>query len=532
MKKNRWAEKLGQGDTEGHCVFTNTRILGLGDPNSYNFSYFFFANKETTTSEQINEQVQNLFANHRSVTDKVNGVDYDQVDYMIKHAHPEYGIPVFALMMQGKIHSLGFANMPRVSYKHSNHDLIEHHSKEHMDDAYFSLSELMLGTLRDEGLGLKSRVHFSDAVLSNQETTMVSKPVVLGSPKPSFLGAYIEQPEVEQYQSYGYHNDKETAKVAGWKRYPVMQEFKENEPPNDNENVQTKLELLTENHTFQGRIAFHNLKREELAALVWVLSLNGSDDYYHSLGHGKPLGAGAVQFELSLKHEYLRANEGELDGLTVETLSQEFVQHMDEQMKQGQWLETPQVQHLLALSDSQISGENEFFYPELKSFQKIKNARASIEPLSYRSKLLSRTERAPEKMGSLSFGKGRLAALFNSDSNHHQELQKLALDKVTVMEKKHQKAKQAEKAQQLADASPFDRALGELTLIVEGQASFNKTEQDKAAKQMREALKVFKTLAESGEFDEAKLQQVKNEATQITIKPNDAGKLTKWLNKQ
>jgi type II secretory pathway component PulM len=49
---------------------------------------------------------------------------------------------------------------------------------------------------------------------------------------------------------------------------------------------------------------------------------------------------------------------------------------------------------------------------------------------------------------------------------------------------------------------------------------------------MREALKVFKTLAESGEFDEAKLQQVKNEATQITIKPNDAGKLTKWLNKQ
>jgi CRISPR-associated protein (TIGR03986 family) len=532
MKKNRWAENLGQGETEGHCVFTNTRILGHGEAESYNFSYFFFAKQEAVTSDQVGEQVKNLFANHRSVEETVNGVKFDQSDYMLKHAHPEHGIPVFALMMHGKVHSFGFAKMPRVSYKNSNHDLINHLSKEHMDDAYFSLSELMFGTLRENGLGLKSRVHFSDAVMANRETSIVSNPVVLGGPKPSFLGAYIEQPTPEDYHSYGYHNSKETAKVAGWKRYPVKQEFKENLPANDNQNVQTKLELLTENHTFQGRISFHNLKREELAALVWVLSLNGSTDHFHTLGHGKSLGAGAVQFDLELSPEMMRANRGETPNMTVKGLVDEFSTHMNDQLKQGQWLETPQLKHLLALSDNYISHENEFFYPDLKDFQKIKNAKASMEPLSYQGATLSRTDRAPEKMGSLSFGRGRLSSLLNEESNHHSEMLELAEEAKAVQKRKIQKSEQLAKAQQLADASPFDKACGELQMIVDGQGAFNSTEQKNAAKQIREALKAFKLLAASAELTSDQIQKILVTANQITIKPGDVQKLTKWLNQQ
>ncbi|MGR5067552.1 TIGR03986 family type III CRISPR-associated RAMP protein [Vibrio alfacsensis] len=532
MKKNRWAENLGQGDTEGHCVFTNTRILGRGDPESYNFSYFFFAKQEAVTSDQIGEQVKNLFANHRSVEETVGGVKYDQSEYMLKHTHPEHGIPVFALMMQGKVHSFGFANMPRVSYKNSSHDLINHLSNEHMEDAYFSLSELMFGTLRENGFGLKSRVYFSDAVMANRETSIVSSPLVLGGPKPSFLGAYIEQPDPENYHSYGYHNSKETAKVAGWKRYPVRQEFKENSPPNDNQNVQTKLELLTENHTFQGRISFHNLKREELAALVWVLTLNGSTDHFHTLGHGKPLGAGAVQFDLQLNSDQIRANCGETLNMTVQGLVEEFTAHMNEQLKQGQWLDTPQLKHLLALSDNYIGHENEFFYPDLKDFQKIKNAKASIDSLSYQGVNLSRTERSPEKMGSLSFGRGRLSTLLDEGSNYHAEMLELAEEAKEVHEKKRQKSEQLSKAQKLVDASPFDKACGELQLIVDGQEVFNSTEQKNAAKQIRNALKTFKSLAESEELTPEQVQKLLVTANQITIKPGDVQKLTKWLNQQ
>ncbi|MDN3651357.1 TIGR03986 family CRISPR-associated RAMP protein [Thalassotalea ponticola] len=532
VKKNQWAENLGMGNTEGHCVFTNQRILGQGKPESYEFSYFFFAKNDKVTSDQIGEQVKNLFANHRSVEETVNGVKYDQSDYLIKHAHPEHGIPVFALMMQNKVHSFGFARMPRVSYTNSNHDLIKNLSKEHMEDAYFSLTELIFGTLRDKGFGLKSRVQFSDAVMTNKETSMISSPLVLAGPKPSFLGAYIEQPEPEEYHSYGYLDSKETAKVAGWKRYPVRQEFKENPPSNDNLNVQTRLELLSENHTFEGQISFHNLKREELAALVWVLTLNGSSAHFHTLGHGKPLGAGAVQFDLQLNPEQLRANRGVLTNITVHGLVEEFTTHMNEQLKQGKWLETPQLKHLLALSDSYISHENDFLYHELKDFQKIKNAKASIESLSYNGVNLSRTERAPDKMGSLSFGRGRLSALFDSESNHHREMLELAEESETIHERKKQKSEQRAKAQKLADAPPVEKACGELQLIVDGQDAFNSTEQKNAAKQIRNVLKSLKTLAESDELTSEQVKQVLSIAQQITIKPGDVQKLTKWLSQQ
>lgn len=527
MKKNRWAENLGSGEIEGHCIFTNARVLGEGKPNSYNFSYFFYARQQAVTSDSVNVQVQNLFNNHRSMEETVNGVKIDQADYMFKHAHPEYGIPVFALMMHGKVHSFGFANMPRVSYKHSNHELINCLSKEHMEEGYFSLCELIFGTLRDEGLGLKSRVQFSDAVLNSIETSIISKPVVLAGPKPSFLGAYIEQPKADQYQSYGYHNDKECAKVAGWKRYPIMQEFKENEPSNDNANVQTKLELLTENHTFEGRIAFHNLKREELAALVWVLTLNNSTDHFHSLGHGKPLGAGAVQFELKLDANKLRANCGELNDITVKELVQDFTDHMDGEFKQGKWLETPQLNHLLALSDNYISHENDFFYPALNDFKGIKNDKASIAPLSYQGSEMSRTERSPEKMGSLAFAQGRLASLFDDQSNHHKDLQQLALEKNSILNRKREKAEQAERVKQLAHSSPFDRSVGLLEMIVVSQQGATKSFITDKTRELRNITKVLKEL----ELTTEQVDILTSILSEIKFAQKDVNKLTKWLEK-
>nr|WP_241214379.1 TIGR03986 family CRISPR-associated RAMP protein [Vibrio alfacsensis] len=471
-------------------------MLGRGDKNTYNFSYFFFDRQSSVFSDNIQQQVQNLFDNHRSVTESVNGQAYDQVQYLQKHAHHEYGIPVFALMMQGKVHSFGFANMPRVSYKHSSRDLVDNLAKEHNEDSYFSLTDLMFGTLREDALGLKSRVMFSDAVLTSKEGSIISKSVVLSSPKPSFLGAYIEQPDAEQYASYGYHNEKETAKLAGWKRYPVKREFTENEPPNDNSNVQTKLEMLTENHEFSGRIVFHNLKCDELGGLIWVLTLNGSHEHYHTLGHAKSLGAGAVQFELSLDENTLYSNNGQPVDCNPLSWVERFVAHMDSQMVKGEWLKTPQIKHLLALADGYISDENDFSTHGLSEFQRIKNDKSSIEPLSYNGSILSRTDNAPERLGSLAFGKGRLSRLVDIESNVlHQTFAELSQSKQDIMEKKQKKQALAQAAEALQDAPPYERSLGLLQNIVEEQdgstASFKK---DKAkeirtiAKDLKEAI--------------------------------------------
>ena len=525
MKKNRWAENLGKGDTAGQFVFTNKRILGPGKPETYNFSYFFYAKQSVVSSDDIQNQVDNLFSNHRSVTAKIAGVDYDQVDYMQKHAHPVNGIPVFALMMQGKVHSFGFANMPRVSYKHSTQALVNNVSKEHTEQSYFSLSELIFGTLREEGYGLKSRVNFSDAVLQTKESAVISGPVVLSNPKSSFLGAYIEQPETGKYKSY----DHDDAELSGWKRYPIKQEFVENELSNDNQAVQSKLEMLVENHCFKGRIAFHNLKKEELDALVWVLTLNNSQDHYHSLGHGKPLGAGAVQISIETNDSAIFANNGSQTQFDVAKQVNAFSAHMDAQVTpKGKWLHTPQLKYLLAMADSHISFENDFKYLPLPSFKGIKNDQAAIDPIDYAGDVLSRSAFAAERRGSPAFGKGRLAGLFEQNSNYHKSLKQMAQDKAMTAQRDVEKAKQADDKAALADASPFDKNLGLLTLLVTDQDSLSKTEKKNKANELRTITKELKELTLTPD----ERAQLHTQVEQITIAEKDTQKLLKWLHNQ
>lgn len=525
IKKNCWAENLGKGDTEGQFVFTNKRIIGRGEANSYNFSYFFYAKQTEVSSDEVQEKVDNLFSNHRSVTAKVGGVEYDQVEYIQKNAHPEHGIPVFALLTGGKVHSFGFANMPRVSYKHSTQSLVDKLSREHAEQSYFSLSELVFGTLRDEGYGLKSRVNFSDAVLQTKERAVTSGPVVLSSPKSSFLGAYIEQSDPENYKSYD-HDDSE---LSGWKRYPIKQAFEENELGNDNEAVQSKLEMLSPSHEFKGYISFHNLKKEELAALVWVLTLNDSLGHYHSLGHGKPLGAGAVQIGIETNNSLIVSNDGGQAEFDVAKQVATFVEHMDAQVTpKGKWLQTPQLQYLLAMCADNVSFDNDFEYLPLSSFKDIKNNKLSIEPIEHEGQVLSRTKHTPERRGSESFAKGRLAGLFEQDSTYHKCLQQMAEEKAMLAERDLEKAKQEEEKAALEDASPFDKSLGLLTLLVTDQDSLSKTEKKNKASELRAITKELKALTLTSDEVEQLIAQV----SQITIAEKDTQKLLKWLNNQ
>ncbi|MFD2230664.1 TIGR03986 family CRISPR-associated RAMP protein [Alkalimarinus sediminis] len=524
-QKNCWAENLGKGDIEGQFVFTNKRIKGQGDANFYNFSYFFYGKQSEISSDTIQQEVDNLFSNHRSVTAKVGGVEYDQVDYIQKHSHPEHGIPVFALMMRGKVHSFGFANMPRVSYKHSTQSLLDNLSKEHSEPSYFSLSELIFGALRDEGYGLKSRVNFSDAVLQTKERSVTSGPVVLSGPKSSFLGAYIEQTEPENYKSY----DHDDAELSGWKRYPVKPMFEENELSNDNQAVQSKLEMLSPSHEFKGHISFHNLKKEELASLVWVLTLNDSLGHYHSLGHGKPLGAGAVQISIETNNSLIISNDGRQTEFDVAKQVEAFVAHMDAQVTpKGKWLQTPQLQYLLAMCSDNVSFDNDFKYLPLTSFKEIKNKKSAIDLIEYGGELLSRSKHSPERRGSMSFAKGRLAGLFDKDSNYHKDLQQMAEEKAILAERDLEKAKQEEEKAALEDASPFDKNLGLLTLLVADQDSLSKTEKKNKANELRSITKELKELTLSPD----ELAQLVAQVSQITIAEKDTQKLLKWLNNQ
>ncbi|MFA0465423.1 TIGR03986 family CRISPR-associated RAMP protein [Vibrio breoganii] len=438
-QQNRWAENLGQGHEAGYLVFTNQRIAGRGKQENYEFSYYFYNRDTSEKSVEVSKQARDLFENHTSVTDTVNGRTFNQVDYLKQHAHPEFGIPVFALKKGASIHSLGFAKMPRVTYRHSLQEMVENTSKAHTSDAYYDLAELMFGTLREEGLGLKSRISFTDANATNRTNSDLyySNLLILNNPKPSFHPAYVEQRHNEtQYKDY----DSKDGTLSGHKRYiakaPLDNKLESN--AKENLNVAQSIQLCPSNSTFTGKIVFHNLKTVELSALLWILELQ---DSYHQLGHGKPMGAGVVK--ITPKIEVLQSSK----QLDIAIDSKLFVEHMNNcypSDDENAWLRSPQLEYLSAIGRFGDHDHLDTHYMSIdnKDYQRAKNANAKLEPLNG----LSRSEPVSlnKTHSSTAFGRGRLARLIGDQDPWTTE-QKTAAKK--QQDSETEKQRQIEKAQ-------------------------------------------------------------------------------------
>lgn len=411
-----WVEQLSNTVNNGeqaHVVFGNNRIKGMGQskPDDYEFSYCFYDDKaaQKLSSTEINDITNKMFISHGD----------EQVNYLINNPSTK-GIPVFALLEKGtgKLHSLGLAKMPRVLYKHSASDLADiQQSPARTSEHYFDFAELMLGTLREKGLSLKSRVSFSDATIAKDLGIMVSNSVTLNGPKATFKGAYLEQPSPNDYVDY----DNKNAKLAGWKRYITQSDFTPNVSENTNVNVKSQLELLRPNSEFNGKIFFNNLKKEELGALLWCIYLGTSDSgkgQYHGLGHGKSLGAGAVQLNinnLSLKPNLFTDKKIP----SSDELITHFIEHMNYQYGTGEddngWQESVQIKNLLAMTNMAENNNRNLSYMPLTDYKQVKNNKASLPPLTFAGEAIKRTDsKKPE--GSLSFAKGRLAILCDDET--------------------------------------------------------------------------------------------------------------------
>jgi CRISPR-associated protein (TIGR03986 family) len=402
-----WAKDINQGHEKAHLVFCNNRIKGQGKPEDYEFSYCFYGEGKGLSVEAstINDKANKLFASH----------DEQHIKFLRENPS-EKGIPVFALFEKGtnKLHSLGLAKMPRVLYQHSATNLADNRqTKARMSEHYFDMSELMFGCIREKGFSLKSRVMFSDSVTEINKGLYNSNFVTLNGPKATFKEAYLEQSNPNKYSDY----DDKNAQLSGWKRYVTQSAFKENPSSNDNLKVKSQLELMKENSRFTGKVVFHNLKREELGALLWSLTLGNNEEnkeQYHGLGHGKSLGAGVVQ--LTVKNLILNANDtgSNTEELTANKTNYwitQFIKHMNQQHSQNSsgWEESVQIKNLLAMTNMEENKDRDLTYMELDDFKNVRN-KASLPVLKLKGEELSRTDSKLAE-GSLSFAKGRLAAL-------------------------------------------------------------------------------------------------------------------------
>lgn len=480
-----WAKDLKIGQSSAHLVFTNERIKGPGKEENYDFSYAFYFSKpenkpKAYKGKDVDQLALKMFDSHEE----------NQVKYLKDNQNPDLGIPVFALLSKktGKPAALGLAKMPRILYENAVSDLADkQQSKARTSDHIFDLPELMLGTLRDNGMSLKSRVFFSDALLKKNKGLAYSGNVTLNNPKATFSNAYLEQKNDGKTDSY----QSSSVRLSGWKRYPAQSQFRENINESDNQKVQSQLELLKEQSGFEGKITFHNLKPQELGALLWCLQL-GSDEHihqrFHSLGHAKSLGAGAVQIKPTI--ELLRANNPD----NTDTQQQEIsavIQCFEQEMQlayngknSSDWLNSSQIKHLLAISDPSNHDEETLTYMSLRDFQPVKKNHEKMPDVSLNGEVITREESAaPATCDSKVFGLGRLSALCTDDDkndNWHRTRQSFRDD----YQRKLEQEKEAEKLEEvkaareaaLKDLSDCMRKARELEIALDSASS----EQEKA----------------------------------------------------
>lgn len=346
-----------QGTNNGELVLTGQISDKCTGKNSKYGKYrdFVFYHKASDNSDTIKVDAK-TFADFRKIhgdDDKKHNGSWG--DYWKKRFENGYKIPVFYHANGSKARSIGLAYMYKLAYSHSIADVISHTNPLHhfssvKDNAletedHYDLAELLFGMIdEDETTGgtasrsLKSRVSFG--LCQGPETDAVSPipadPTILSGPKATYFPNYIQQRSdnnrLRSGQAYTTYMDN-NAEIRGWKRYPVRpdNQVRVERPTGKaakNVDVQVKLHPLPKGTTFHGKIRFHNLKPEELGALLWALHWGGQDNRRHSLGMGKPFGYGQITFESIEATIFDNASLEEQPALTGSALQNWIEEHM------------------------------------------------------------------------------------------------------------------------------------------------------------------------------------------------------------
>jgi CRISPR-associated protein (TIGR03986 family) len=255
--------------------------------------------------------------------------------------------PVFYLLdEEGKLVFFGHLWLFRLPYEHNPLEFVPSHLR---DNTTVDLAEAIFGFVaessQDKRRPRAGRVAFTDAhLLPGQSNPWAAQrgitPHILGGPKPTTFQHYLTQQEPD---------DVETGKFdkQGQPKTELKLDHYASPPPHQTivrghklywhkgavalsdieEQDQRKIKKAPKQYTrirpvktgisFEFSIYFENLRREELGALWWALTLPGETGktYRHKIGMGKPLGMGsvAISAELCLSNRFCWS-EGDHEG--------------------------------------------------------------------------------------------------------------------------------------------------------------------------------------------------------------------------
>jgi CRISPR-associated protein (TIGR03986 family) len=137
----------------------------------------------------------------------------------------------------------------------------------------------------------KSKLSFSDAVVTGEAKSAGTQQRVLAEPKPSSCLDYVRQSQKGEISTY----NQDGFQLRGMKQYWLRDGLVQEESVK-NEKVGSTLKPLAKGTKFRGKIRFRNLTKEEFGLLLWSVRLE--KDSRMNVGKGKAYGYGNVEVEL------------------------------------------------------------------------------------------------------------------------------------------------------------------------------------------------------------------------------------------
>jgi len=401
----RAAHALGErGTTAGTLVFTG-QASDLGRiPTAKKREFIFFDEGEAPSPIPISREKQREFEWIHSQGER-HGEPTPNVEWAFFKKWLQAGrrVPVFYLDESPVDLAFGLAQLFRLPYAHSLHDAIRNTSHDHLDDRP-DLAEVMFGRVgKDDGSAIKGRLSvepfwFVPPSPGQSRPSTEKHLAILMGPRASFYPFTVLQPDASGGQVprdrsrtpkpiYKTFVDDDV-ELAGWKRYPVHDPVPANGGiPPGSDAVVSELHPVKKGTAFTGRIHVHNLRPEELGALLWAMTwgdTSGKGPHRHSLGMGKPLGFGRIKVSI-VGHDLGDVLGARLTSADLERLRVAYVDAMEKALD-GKWFRSEQIFQLLSMAVP-APDASRLVHPMLgrgranNEFVAIKSQGAVLEPL-------------------------------------------------------------------------------------------------------------------------------------------------------
>lgn len=386
------AERRVKVDPHGSI---NGRVVLTGQPNKWNLNRkdnkgkyyeFVFGNPSATAkSYYLSNDDFNQY--------KFIYAESEDWEYLTEKFITTKGMPVFFRLDEstGELKDWGLAYLYKLPYEHTVAEVLPKGHRESTPD----FAECIFGYIDDRNnnrdvskdtankleKALKGRVQFSPFKSDDAQLADKGVQLILNSPKASYYPIYINQESQgnngklypgKSYLTYNrQRNEDKVGHPNGWKRY-LHRDTPWNKKT-DSDILDTIIHPILSGATFKGQVRFHNLKPEELGALLSALTFHGNQAAcFHQIGMAKPYGYGKIKVAIDniTEYRYERecVTERKIDQIPYLAL---FEKYMSDKLKKP-WIETPQVKELLTVTHFKTPNQSCFDYMTL-DMEKRKN---------------------------------------------------------------------------------------------------------------------------------------------------------------